>query len=87
MFRIGQKVVCVDDSLPASPWHRKHPLVLKQIYVIQSLAGPRCIDIDGSRRAWQNWRFRPLVERKTSISIFTKILDDIRSKEPVREDA
>lgn len=28
-------------------------------------------------------RFRPLVERKTDISIFTKILDDVKSKQPI----
>lgn len=28
-------------------------------------------------------RFRPVVETKTDISIFTKILDDVRHKEPV----
>lgn len=26
--------------------------------------------------------FRPIVERKTDISIFTKILDDVRQREP-----
>jgi hypothetical protein len=72
-FRVGQKVVCVDASLPANPWHRQHPLVLKQIYVVRHCF-VKCIDIDDSRRGWQNWRFRPLVERKTDISIFTKML-------------
>lgn len=81
MFAVGQKVVCVDASPAANPWHRQHPLALKQIYVIRSLAGPYCIDIDGSGRAWQNWRFRPLVEGKTDISIFTKMLT------PKRENA
>jgi hypothetical protein len=28
-------------------------------------------------------RFRPVEERKTDISIFTKILDDVKTKEPV----
>ncbi len=31
-------------------------------------------------------RFRPFVERKTDISIFTKILDDAREKEPLMTD-
>lgn len=73
-FNVNQKVVCVDASLPANPWHCQHPLVDRQIYVVHALAGPECIDIDGSGRAWQNWRFRPLVESKTDISIFTEIL-------------
>ena len=32
--------------------------------------------------AWPLRRFRPVIERKTDISIFTKILDDVRAKEP-----
>jgi hypothetical protein len=81
-FHVNQKVVCVDASLPANPWHRKHPLVLNQIYVVHALAGPKCINIDASRRAWENCRFRPLVQRKTDISIFTKMLTPA-SLEPV----
>lgn len=81
IFRVDQEVVCIDAGLPANPWHRQYPLVLKQIYVVRSLAGPYCIDIDGSGRAWQNWRFRPLVGCKTDISIFTRMLDGLRSKE------
>ena len=79
-FRVGQKVVCVDDSLPANPWHCAYPLKKNQIYIISSLEGPDHIAIDGSRRAWQNWRFRPLVDRKTDtgMAILTKILDGSR---------
>jgi hypothetical protein len=32
---------------------------------------------------WNSLGFRPLIEHKTDISIFTKILDDVRGKEPV----
>jgi Cu2+-containing amine oxidase len=73
-FHVGQKVVCVDATLPANPWHREHPLVLKRIYVVQHCF-VECIDIDGSRRGWQNWRFRPVVEKRTDISIFTAMLN------------
>ena len=38
---------------------------------------------DGTERGFYSSRFRPLVERKTDISIFTKILDKTKSKEPV----
>lgn len=82
MFQVGQKVVCLDDSLPANPWHRQHPLVLKKIYVVEHCF-EKCIDIDGSRRGWQNWRFRPIVEKKTDISIFTAMLTPA-PKEKVR---
>lgn len=74
MFRVGQEIVCVDDSLAANPWHRANPLVKNQIYVVRALAGIGCIKIDDSRRAWQNWRFRPLVARKTDISALKALL-------------
>lgn len=83
-FQVGQKVACVDASLPANPWHREHPLVDRQIYVVEALAGPHCIDIDGSGRAWQNWRFRPLVETKTDISFAHEILRKATRKRRVR---
>ena len=82
MFRVGQKVVCVDASLPANPWHCQHPLVKDRIYTVRNLEGPKCIDIDGSRRAWQNWRFRPLVEQKTDISFAYEILRKVSKKAP-----
>jgi hypothetical protein len=73
-FIVGQKVVCVDASLPNNLWHCAHPLVDRQIYIVRGLAGPNYIDIDGSGRAWQNWRFRPVVARKTDISFAHEIL-------------
>lgn len=78
-FHVGQEVVCVDDSLPANPRHRQHPLVLKKIYVVQRCF-PETIGIDDSLRTWQNWRFRPLIGRKTDISVFTEILDKENAK-------
>ena len=83
MFRIGQKVVCVDASLPANPRHCMHPLVDRKVYVVRAFAGPKCIDIDGSGRGWQNWRFRPLVERRTDISVFKALLNPTPAKAPV----
>lgn len=83
-FRVGQQVVCVDDSLPANPWHRDHMIVKGQIYTVMALAGPHCIDIDGSERAWQNRRFRPLIERKTDIGFAREILRKASKKKPVR---
>lgn len=80
-FTVGQRVICVDARLPANPWHRQNPLILRKIYVVQHLF-IKCIDIDGSGRGWQNWRFRPIVDRKTDISIFTKMLTDARAPAP-----
>lgn len=83
-FHVGQKVVCVNAELPANPWHRAHLLTKGRIYVIHSLAWIDCIDIDGSGRSWQRWRFRPLIEHKADISIFTAMLTPSPTKrEPV----
>jgi len=78
MFEVGQKVECVDDRLPANPWHRQHPLVKGQIYVVRHAScayGYSSIDIDGSGREWDVTRFRPL--RSTDISIFTDMLNNV----------
>jgi hypothetical protein len=80
MFNVGQNVVCVDASLPANPWHQAHMIVKGQIYTVMALAGPECIEIDSSHRAWQNWRFRPLVERKTDIGFAYEILRKVAKK-------
>lgn len=72
-FQVGQSVVCVDASLPANPWHRANPLVKGRVYVVRHLFF-KCIDIDDSRRGWQNWRFRPIVSRKTDISALKALL-------------
>jgi hypothetical protein len=86
-FRVGQRVVCVDDSLPANPWHRANPLVKRRIYTIQAMMGCRCVcvDIDGSGRGWQHWRFRPLIERSTDISALTELLNPLNHT-PLPED-
>lgn len=93
MLRVGQEVVCVDDSLPANPWHRANPLVKGAIYVIREMnthynaAGEFRgvhVRIDASRREWPVELFRPLVKHKTDISIFTRMLTPsrIRAKTP-----
>ena len=90
MFRVGQKVVCID----AKPRKRGHVARLTEgsVYTISKL-GPG--DNDGAElflvemgaisHPWFGFyadRFRPAVERKTDISVFTKILDNVRVKTP-----
>lgn len=74
MFRIGQKVVCVDASDFAESY-----LVEGKIYTVISLTGrflPGLILVDAEDPGgWAAWRFRPVVERKTDIAIFTKMLN------------
>lgn len=96
MFRVGQKVVCVDDAIH-DEW--KAPgfvyvggldgLKKGEIYtvravefdsievaeslVLEEIVRPTLYTLD--RDGFRASRFRPVVERKTDISIFTDILD------------
>lgn len=89
MFRIGMKVVCID----ATP--RKIPrAVLKKGAIYTIVALPYCPDGEHgievaeveSQALFGFWkdRFRPVVERKTSIEIFTRMLIPSRQRESVR---
>lgn len=94
MFRVGQKVVCVD----AGPTDAGLPSILTKdaVYTIASIKefwgglGVRLIEItlpDYAPRhvnAWKAERFRPVVERKTDISVFTQLLKPTKVAEPVR---
>lgn len=85
-FHVGQKVVCVDASLPANPWHCRHPLTDGRIYVIFSIwPTSGYVDIDGSQRLWEPSRFRPIIERSTDtgMAILRRSLTD--HKAPIRE--
>jgi hypothetical protein len=75
-FRVGEKVVCVD---PVNEWG--FILVRGQIYTISKVGmffSELHVDVIEALTphslAWRASRFRPVVERKTDISIFTKIL-------------
>lgn len=87
MFRVGQKVVCIDDREPIIlPGYLPgmDGLTRGRIYTVRR-AG-LCSEYDGRpaiclyeiNRLFDSpyWahRFRPIVERKTSIAIFTAIL-------------
>lgn len=86
MFRIGQKVVCVDAS-PGRISLRQH-LSLGVVYTIRGLdtEDRRSLNLllEGFADVyvtpwkepvgWGSWRFRPVVEKKTDISVFTEIL-------------
>lgn len=103
-FRIGQKVVCVDDSGGNySPWpisidSTVDGLTKNRVYHIRRVGKyrgakvvwlaeinrgrcsnhPRAGEVGFARE-----RFRPLIERKTDISIFTEILHNTKS--PITE--
>lgn len=79
-FRIGQPVVCVD----ASPYYFARvetSLRLNAVYTVRALHdlyGITCVNVEeiegGIEHAFAATRFRPVVKRKTDISIFTKLL-------------
>lgn len=83
-FRVGQKVVCVDDSGAG-----KGRLQLHAVYTVSMICPPGSDGCPGIRVigakspneesgspsfGWKDNRFRPVVESKTDISIFTEIL-------------
>jgi hypothetical protein len=96
MFRVGQKVVCVNvDSPPKEALSSFSPLPLDlvkgAIYTVTSvgvrhpcdLTNQPCVTLAEKHARQPYWasRFRPLVERKTDISVFTRML--IRATEKV----
>jgi hypothetical protein len=92
MFYVGQKVVCIDNSTWAF-WCER-PLV-GPIYTISASwrhsSGEELVDLvelpcrDHFLVAFGfvGARFRPIVERKTDISIFKKMLTPVKQQEPV----
>lgn len=87
MFRVGQQVVCVDASLDYKGI--KTNLIEKKVYVIEQVSSDMFgtgLVVAGAyswhpSKAYRATRFRPIVERKTDISIFTEMLRPV--KEPV----
>lgn len=81
MFRINQKVVCVDDSHTCF-------VTRGQVYTVTDVRAPYLylagvaaafIPANGMLAS----RFRPVVERKTSISIFHEIARKATKRKPV----
>ena len=97
MFRVGQKVVCVDDAKDRSdvnydPWGCKGRVyVISKVGMFSSPAyePTLCVWVDGIYRPdWRGIdvpfrasRFRPVVTRKTDISVFRALIN------PVKEEA
>lgn len=79
-FQVGQKVICINDT-PMPGQKIFGPAIPRKgcIYTVIGFRSCRdgsdglVLDID---KDWQYfaWRFRPIVERKTDISVFTKML-------------
>lgn len=80
-FHSGMKVVCVDDD-DQSCSKGDRSVRLGAIYTIREAfdffgeAAVRLEEIMNPKdRAYHAYRFRPIVERKTDISIFTQMLN------------
>jgi hypothetical protein len=87
-FRVGMKVVCVDDSNIVDL--RIVKPVKGVIYIVRGITAWNSIFLNeivnpvlrfsDSYGDWEaepsfwSWRFRPVVESKTDISVFTKML-------------
>ena len=86
MFRVGQKVVCVNDEPSNLGGSRREVPIKGHIYTVSAVGltnilDPQqlpCILVEElERRPYEaHWasRFRPIIERKTDISIFREIL-------------
>jgi hypothetical protein len=86
-FRVGQKVVCVDASVGKNIAIKL--LVVGHVYTIKRISHgysdggyglhmaelPELYSALGQTIGWAFDRFRPIVERKTDISIFTAMLN------------
>jgi hypothetical protein len=96
-FRIGQKVVCIDANgklYPDKPYPKQGGIYTVRAIFFDPIAILLLAEIKNEplncccrcrqrhEPGYQASRFRPLVERKTDISIFVNILDDVRAKEP-----
>jgi len=85
MFRVGQKVVCVDATC------YEHFLRKDAIYTVRSIACQfddiwiRLCEVLPTEEmgGFSKRRFRPIVERKTDISIFKSMLTSAGKKERV----
>ncbi len=92
MFHSGQRIVCVTKKDLGYPLDSKRTAWLQSlrvgsVYIVACLVpfkegmGVRIVEIDTGYDAFAVERFRPVIERKTDISVFTKMLT------PQKEDA
>lgn len=69
MFRVGQKVECIDAR------NQENFLTKGAVYIITSISD--CggyVRVDGASFGHYHGRFRPIVERKTDIGVFEEII-------------
>ncbi len=84
-FHVGQKVVCISDD-----WlHDGNPLVAPEVvkghvYTVVTIGSAPypCLRLEGVSFYYHQAGFRPVVERKTSIEVFTKMLKPVKELVP-----
>lgn len=85
MFHVGQKVVCIKKGKWSKGFGWERVPLFGHIYTVRAIdrngllllevINPIAIHDDGlDEPHWCETRFRPVVERKTDISIFTRML-------------
>lgn len=82
MFHVGQKVVCI-DATSYGPWPHLKQGAVYTVLLTTAFDGNRAyltVDCQEGGGQYMRHRFRPIVEKKTDISIFTKMLTG--TKEP-----
>lgn len=95
-FRVGQKVVCIDASERKGPGKYTVLPVQGRVYTVRGISAWQwnCgfsgvgLYLEEIHRPptpqgeapWGCWRFRPVVERKTDISIFKALLTPSKEK-------
>ena len=85
MFRVGQKVVCVNAAGFESFIARGSVYQIRSINIEFGQIWLRLAEIAPrvDQAGFCSTRFRPLVERKTDISIFKAMLTPAGKKEPI----
>jgi hypothetical protein len=93
-FRVGQKVVCVDDEPCGLEACKENGIARGKVYTIRNIdtcpyakrSGIRLEEVRltiheeiGRERLFRASRFHPVVETKTDISIFHQILRDVEA--------
>lgn len=75
-FRVGQRVECINagmGALDASSFLTKGAIYQINLVRIDGVGVP-VVGLVGVSLHWRASRFRPIVERKTDISVFTQML-------------
>jgi hypothetical protein len=99
MFRVGQKVVCIRGTGARVPYRNQVVVgpMRGSVYTVRALQESdqgeemllleeliNPLFVDGLEFDFSADRFRPVVERKTDITVFTEILHKASRKQEVR---